>query len=57
MKEGFGKVICVRCGKATEKPEGSLRQPYCKKCWEITGEEQLNNKFWDKYDEEIKNLK
>lgn len=28
--------ICVKCGKTTNKPEGSMKHPYCKRCFDLT---------------------
>jgi len=31
-KENIFTCVCVRCGKTTNNPQGTLKCPFCKKC-------------------------
>lgn len=42
--ERKGGWICVGCGDIVERPEGSMKHPYCKDCFKGT----FNNDY-DKY--------
>ena len=38
------ECVCVNCGKSTKTPMGSLKHPYCKKCFKETFEDYETKK-------------
>ena len=39
-------MICVNCGKDIGEIKGSMKHPYCEKCWDNT---QAGMFWYDKY--------
>lgn len=40
-------IICVKCGNEVNKIEGSIKRPYCKKCFKL-----VYHNDYDKYFDE-----